>query len=133
MREAGMKCRVVSLPFLCGTSQSASQAPLAPPTRRRKLAADANFCCQFRLYHYVFSAQIKRVKVKMNGKTRTRKALSAKYASLLHLVTASRILGQNYDIKRSYLHSCTVSIQFIVLMLLDHQQCLPGHLRRMVV
>lgn len=46
MRERVTKCKVVSLPFLCGTSQFASQAPSALSTRRRKLIADTPICCE---------------------------------------------------------------------------------------
>ncbi len=47
MREAVTKCKVAILLLLSNAYQSALQAILFVPTRRRKLAAESAFCCQF--------------------------------------------------------------------------------------
>src|SRR5438876_6062908 len=73
MREGVTKCKVAKLPFLWSKSELAYQAAPGLSTRRRKLAAEAGICGEWNLSASLSSAQRKRAKVKMTGKTSPQK------------------------------------------------------------
>ncbi len=85
MREADMKCKVAILLLLYNASQSALQVVLFIVTRRRKLAADTSFCCEYNPYHCTFSAQTKRVKVEMAGENSSQKSFTGQMRDYLAL------------------------------------------------
>jgi hypothetical protein len=78
MRDADMKCKVVILLLLITAYRSALQAVLFIATRRRKLTADTPFCCEWKLGHCNFFAQIKQAMVEMTGEKSQQKSFQAK-------------------------------------------------------
>jgi superfamily II DNA/RNA helicase len=94
MREAVIKCKVAILLILSTVYRSALQAVLFIATHRRKVIAETAFRCEWNLYYYNYSAQIKRAKVKMTGENSPQKSFFMPDEDLtLHFITASRILG----------------------------------------